>query len=342
MALGDAVGLATALGEGSLVTATLGAKTKKKRSTKKKSKKRTTKKSTKKRRKKRSSKRRRYGPEKISTLAPRIGRYEGAVAGGYNFWLYDPWQGEESDEPQPVIIFLHGASLCGGGMERARRYGPIHALLRGMDVPCAVIAPHNNGGAWKPERIDKVLEYAKTLIDIDDERIYVLGMSLGSYGTLDYVATYPEKVAAAMALCGGTSKRDFDGLAEVPLWIIHGTADRAVTVSKSREIVNHLRNRAGGAPLLLYDELPGVNHGQPCRMFYHSMTYDWLLSHTLDNRKVDKTYTISTEKLRSRYTLPSRDPNKCIIESRDEKVVEQMVEEDSVIIPKSSLEERAY
>ena len=78
-------------------------------------------------------------------------------------------------------------------------------------------------------KIDDVVEWTKAHYQVDASRIYVLGMSLGGYGTLDYAGTYPHKVAAAMALCGGCTLRDKQGLGDLPLWIIHGTADKATT-----------------------------------------------------------------------------------------------------------------
>jgi predicted peptidase len=37
-----------------------------------------------------------------------------------------------------------------------------------------------------------------------------------------------------MALCGGCSRRDVQPLGRVPLWVMHGTADRAVSVQESK------------------------------------------------------------------------------------------------------------
>jgi predicted peptidase len=62
-------------------------------------------------------------------------------------------------------------------------------------------------------------------------------MSLGGYGTLDFAGTYPEKIAAAIALCGGSTLRDYHKLGDLPLWIVHGTADRAVSVKESQKVV---------------------------------------------------------------------------------------------------------
>jgi predicted peptidase len=72
-----------------------------------------------------------------------------------------------------------------------------------------------------------VFDWVKRNYPCDTTRVYVLGMSLGGYGTMDVCGTYPDRIAAGMALCGGTTLKDVSGLGELPFWIIHGTADRA-------------------------------------------------------------------------------------------------------------------
>lgn len=225
-----------------------------------------------------------------------------AVAGGYNFWVYTPGQYSESSAPLPLIIFLHGASLCGSDLNRVRRYGVLHAIDKGKDIPAIVVAPQNPGGAWKPSKINDVLEWAKAHYAVDSTRVYVIGMSLGGYGTMDFAATYPDKVAAAMALCGGCSLKDYQGLGNVPLWIMHGTADRAVPVSKSKSVVNGLKAQNNDS-LLRYDWLPGANHGTPARVFYLNKTYDWLFAHRISGgeRTVDRSISITMGDLRAAY-----------------------------------------
>ena len=105
-----------------------------------------------------------------------------------------------------------------------------------------------------------------------------------------------------MALCGGGSVKDYSGLNSVPLWIIHGTADRAVGVGESRKVVNAMK-KAGETPLLRYDEWAGVNHGRLARMFYIPETYEWLLRHSLLDapRQVDKEIVITDQTLNNAY-----------------------------------------
>lgn len=216
-----------------------------------------------------------------------------AVSGNYNFWLYTPQRSTEPNMKKPLIIFLHGASLCGNNMERVRRYGVLNAIERGTDVDAVVMAPQNSGGSWNPKKLNELLEWAKKHCSIDANRVYVLGMSLGGYGTMDFVGTYPQKIAAAMALCGGTTLKDLSGLGKLPLWIIHGTADRDVNISASKSVVQALKKK-GLDKMLQHDWVKGWNHGRPVRMFYLKKTYDWLFAHSLKDspRKLNKTFAI--------------------------------------------------
>ena len=235
----------------------------------------------------------------LSTVAQSLTPYKGKVDNGYNFWLYRP---ADTTTVKPVVIFLHGASLCGNNLNSVRRYGTIDAIEKGRDIDAYVLAPQNPGGAWKPEKINNVLDWVTANNNVDTTRIYVLGMSLGGYGTIDFATTYPNKVAAAMAICGGGTKSDYTPLIEVPLWIIHGTADNRVSVRESDRIVNAMRNCEGGAPRLHYDRISGMNHSLPARIFYMVECYEWLFNHSLsdEGRPVAPKYEISKNALASR------------------------------------------
>lgn len=227
---------------------------------------------------------------------------KGVIDGGYNFLLYTPHDYLVDQHPLPLVIFLHGASLCGNNLDRVRRYGTMDALEKGRIIPTFVVAPQNPGGAWNPKKVNDVLEWVEDNYMIDTSRVYVLGMSLGGYGTLDFCGTYPEKVAAAMALCGGCSLKDMQGLGRLPLWIMHGTADRAVSVEQSKRVVKAIQD-AGNDSLLRYDWVAGGSHGYLARVFYLQKTYDWLFSHSLKDapRVVDRSFDIDKDDIRTTY-----------------------------------------
>lgn len=225
-----------------------------------------------------------------------------SIPDGYNFWVYTPTDYYYSLGETPVIIFLHGQSLCGRDLNKVRRYGPLHAIVMGRQVDALVVVPQNPGGAWNPRKINDVLEWTKRNYACDSTRVYVIGMSLGGYGTLDFTVTYPEKVAAALAMCGGCSVKDRTPLGKVPLWIIHGTADKAVPISMSKSVVDDLE-KSGNDSRLRYTWLQGANHGTPARFFYMRKTYDWLFSHSLldPGRPVNKDFSLSMDDIPKAY-----------------------------------------
>ncbi len=234
---------------------------------------------------------------------------------GYNFWLSVPDSYEAKKDSMPVIVFLHGASLCGSDMNRVRKYGCLDAISMGRDIDALIIAPQNPGGAWSPLKIMNVLHWVQERYAMDTNRIYVIGMSLGGYGTFDLVNSYPDKFAAAMALCGGSAKKEFCNLNKLPLWIIHGTADRAVPISQSDRIVKAMKT-CGPTDRLRYDRFAGVNHSQLAKIFYLNQTYEWLLSHSKADsaRQVNKEVCIDTKIMSAAYQNIDRSANKIVVQ----------------------------
>jgi predicted peptidase len=228
--------------------------------------------------------------------------YRGTVPGSYNFWFHDPEAGTKHDPNAhfPLLIFLHGKSLSGSNLEKVKRYGPINAVAKGLSIDCYIIAPQTRNG-WAPEKVMKIVDWTIKNYAVDTTRIYVYGMSMGGYGTIDLCATYPDRIAAGMAACGGATVRDVSGLSKVPMWILHGTADRAVPFSASQKVVDAMAKT--GKDRLIFTPLKGVDHGRPARLFYMIQTYDWLFSHSTKDpgREVCRDFNVTPEMLKDAY-----------------------------------------
>ncbi len=237
--------------------------------------------------------------------AQKLTAHNGTVPNSYNFWLYTPENTlEEEVEPKPVVIFLHGASLCGRDLNKVRRYGTLDAIEKGRNIDAYVIAPQNPGGSWNPDKIMDIFDWVSDEHNVDYDRVYVIGMSLGGYGTIDLAAAYPDRIAAAIAMCGGATAPDLSTLNDVPLWIIHGTADRAVSVQQSDKVVSAMKNADSETPRLIYNRVAGMNHSRPARLFYLPESYEWLFSHTLkdEERTVTPAFELTNSLLQSAYS----------------------------------------
>ena len=191
---------------------------------------------------------------------------KGEIPGGYDFWVYTPTDYYYSLETTPVVMFLHGASLCSKDMNRSRRYGPLDAIVRGRQIDALVIVPQNPGGAWNPDKLNDILEWTKKNYAMDSTRVYK------------------------------------SGLGRLPLWIIHGTGDRAVPVKQSQTVVKQLQD-TNNDKRLRFDWLRGASHGALARILYMRKTYEWLFSHSTADpgRPVRPDITIDNSDLKKAY-----------------------------------------
>lgn len=242
----------------------------------------------------------------LTTHAQHLTAYHNTVSNGYNFWLYTPADYDSTathTDKKPLILFLHGGSLCGSNMNSVLRYGTLDALRRGRQIDAIVMAPQCPGRGWNAEQLMHTVDWVVQHYRVDTNRFYVLGMSMGGIGTINFVGTYPQRVAAAMAICGAGRLKDYSGLNSVPFWIFHGTADKVIPLSESQRVVRAMVS-AGDTSRLLFTTLPGMGHSQPCQLFYMEDTYRWLLSHSLSdtNRRVNRDYVLNKAALSKAYT----------------------------------------
>lgn len=244
------------------------------------------------------------------TNAQQLYAYRDSVPEGYDFLLYLPPGIDTCTAPVPTILFLHGRSLCGTDLNDVMRYGTIDALKRGLQLDAIVIAPQSQEVGWIPERLDPVTDFVVRKFPCDTNRFYVIGMSMGGWGTLKMVHNHPDRIAAALAMCGGYTEPSISGLPEVPLWIIHGFRDTVTAVSYSSSLVKQLY-ASGNGTRLIYDQ-PVCGHAELARMFYLPEMYDWLFKHSLQDpgRPVNLSYTYTEAKMNAAYGR--LDPDKAI------------------------------
>lgn len=242
--------------------------------------------------------------------------YSGVVSNGYDFLLYLPESYENSQEELPVVLYLHGKSCTGTDINMVTKYGTITALRKGVDINAIVIAPqveiYKNG--WEPKKVMEVVNYVTSNFRVDQNRMYVFGMSMGGSGTYKVIGAYPDKFAAAITMCG-TCWVDIKPIAKVPLWVIHGVQDTATPFSRSTDFVKKME-AAGTTSRLRYSWLEGCGHSILARVYMLEKAYKWLFKHSLtdEGRPISMEYDVTSDDLHNLYKNLKTTPRQIPIE----------------------------
>lgn len=204
---------------------------------------------------------------------------------------------EKTDEPMPVLLFLHGAGERGDDNQRQLAWGKDLMLKAAREYNCLVIAPQCPAGDkwsivdWSQDKVtfsdepSEPMRLSNALIDelaanynVDKNRLYIMGLSMGGYGSWDAVCRWPGRFAATAPICGGGDPEQAALLVDTPVWAFHGDADPVVNVELSRAMVQAIKD-AGGTPK--YTEYPGVGHGSWVPAFVEPELLPWMMAQSL-------------------------------------------------------------
>ncbi|MDX2052938.1 MAG: chitobiase/beta-hexosaminidase C-terminal domain-containing protein [Polyangiaceae bacterium] len=207
------------------------------------------------------------------------------------------WQPPNNDPntKYPLVIFLHGAGAVGTGdylkpvddgwtcqlqaVLAARNTNPAYVM-----VPRAVSSEYEasqaegpalafvtwNWGNQESYNVDTLPE-SPTLIEarsmlaglqqrhpnIDPDRLYVVGVSMGGYGAWDMISRTPNLFAAGVPADGGGSPEAAARLTNMAVWSFHNADDGIVPSTSDRGMFQALA-LAGGRPY--YTEGTGADH----------------------------------------------------------------------------------
>ena len=189
----------------------------------------------------------------------------------------------DPDREWPLLLFLHGAGERGDSLEIVGVHGPLKERREGRDLPFVIVAPQvPEGGRWTVGRVAAAMDGAMEAYRIDAERVYVTGLSMGGYGTWEAIEKMPDRIAAAVPVCGGGNPIGIASAREVPVWNFHGAMDWVVPVTESSRMVGALRGAGGDVRFTVY---PDAGHDSWSATYANPEVYEWLLSHSLGDRE---------------------------------------------------------
>jgi predicted peptidase len=199
-----------------------------------------------------------------------------------NYLLHLP-SGYESETEQkwPLIMFLHGRGERGDDVEKIRVHGIPKIVENQPDFPFVAVSPQCPGHTFWPVEHDALLALLDTITEtysIDEDRVYLTGLSMGGYGTWSFAAEYPDRFAAIVPVCGGgNAVLSADSLKTVPIWAFHGAKDTVVPLVESEQMVDAINAKGGNAKLTVY---PEANHNSWEETYANPELYEWFLKHS--------------------------------------------------------------
>jgi len=166
-----------------------------------------------------------------------------------------------SDHPA-LIIQLHGVGERGNGQEELDR-----VLIHGFSKivtdenlkDCILVMPQCPSDTFWVARIESLRNFIDemiTLYNIDTNRIYLCGLSMGGFGTWYTAMAYPDLFAAIAPCCGG-GMAWYARILKMPIWTFHGLEDTVVSPNQTLEMIAALKDTN---PNFRYDLYEGVGH----------------------------------------------------------------------------------
>jgi len=205
----------------------------------------------------------------------------------------------------PLILFFHGAGERGND-NALQLKNAVGQMFKNSDSPVyqsIVVAPQCPAGqmwvnvnGWSDAQYStdalpesqalktalKIMESVKQEYNVDTDRIYSTGLSMGGYATWDLLMRHTDLFAAAIPICGGADYRYAERLVDVPIYTFHGLQDPTVPYTGTEKMVNAIRD-AGGEKIT-YVPYPEGNHLIWEEAFATEGLFEWLLSQRLSDR----------------------------------------------------------
>lgn len=185
----------------------------------------------------------------------------------------------EEGKEYPLVLFLHGAGERGDDNEAQLRIG-IGTALSDTESPlhnAYIICPQCplekqwvatpwNLGTYRTDEVPetvylksayKLLQNTAESCPVNRKKIFVMGISMGGYGTWDCLVRHTETFAGGFACCGAGDTSKAEKLRGLTLFAYHGSLDGTVPPSGSREMAEAVR-AAGGS--ITFREYPDLYH----------------------------------------------------------------------------------
>ena len=208
-----------------------------------------------------------------------------------------------TSQKYPLMIFLHGIGERGNDNESQLTYVNEVFLNKKNhnDFPAIVVFPQSPlDDNWSSriltnnevrqvfpenEKPTRSLELVMKLMDslsnenyIDNNKIYLSGLSNGGMGSFELLKHRPNMFASAVIICGGGNPEWAKEFAKsTPVWIAHGSNDKVVYPDFSLKMAEAIISEGGSPRITFYEN---VYHDSWNNVFDDPEYLKWIHSHS--------------------------------------------------------------
>ena len=196
---------------------------------------------------------------------------------GYLFHMPENY---DESKKYPVVLFLHGAGergddnydqlAIGIGTALSDPESPLHdSFIIAPQVPLEklwVNTPWDVGNYTVDDREEtpylagavQIVRDTIANYPVDTTKVFVMGISMGGYGSWDTLARHSDLFVGGFICCGGADLTKADIFKEKTIFTYHGSADDVVPCFGTQNVVKAIKD-AGGTKIT-YREYEGMNH----------------------------------------------------------------------------------
>ena len=196
---------------------------------------------------------------------------------------------------------MHGwsSNLGNEPLDNVLLSGPPRLIEKGKwkpKYPFIVVSPQLKAQYWVPITIHRFIQYLLETYQINANRIYLTGLSLGGGGCWYYVGEIEENYAAAIVpISASGAEYLIDNLRKAPIWAFHGGIDTTVKAYENFGSVPLVQSINNTDPIVeaRVTVYPNVGHNAWTRTYdgtgrnhynqqidkYDVDIYEWMLSY---------------------------------------------------------------
>ncbi len=203
------------------------------------------------------------------------------------YLLYLPEGYGEEEKKWPLMIFLHGRGESGDDLDRVKKHGPPKLIEKGKDFPFIIVSPQCPRDRWWSDiYLDRLIDSVIESHSVDEDRIYMTGLSMGGFGTWNYAGLHSGRLAAIAPICGGGDPILTWRMRSLPIWAFHGAKDGTVPVDRTMQMVEAVKSRGNDeVKVTIYAE---AEHDSWSETYNNPELYEWFLSHKRESRSSNR------------------------------------------------------